>query len=516
MGQVKKIEMNKVQTNSKRRVAAYARVSTDTAEQLISLKVQKEHYEEYIRSRPDWEFVGVYYDEGITGTSMAKRDGLLRLLADCDRGLIDYIIVKSISRFSRNTLESIETIRKLSDKGVYLYFEKENIDTGKMESELLLSILSSLAESESRSISENSKWSFQKRIMNGTIKLGFMPFGYVKQDGKMVIDEEEAEHVRWIFKQMLSGVSSVDIANELNSKGVLNKRGEKWKPGVVRGIIKNEKYIGDAIFGKTYSDSNFKRHINHGEREMYYVENHHDAIVSREVFEAANRILENNRKEKNINSNGNVSSNRYALSGRIICDECGSKWTRSKQNGRVFYVCRNHIKDKAACSMKSILESSIHAAFMTMMNKLTFAQESVLYPLKENLSIFDGEDALIRVSEIQEKLEKIALRKQQVTGFFSKGLLDPAIHQEEMNRLIADEKQLVKERDLRSNSITTGYDRIQALASLLKYTAKRNMATEYDEELVDEHVDQIIVYSREEIGFVMKCGPIFREKVKPL
>lgn len=516
MGQVKKIETEKGQTNAKRRVAAYARVSTDTAEQLISLKVQKEHYEEYIRSRPDWEFVGVYYDEGITGTSMAKRDGLLRLLADCDRGLVDYIIVKSISRFSRNTLESIETIRKLSDKGVYLYFEKENIDTGRMESELLLSILSSLAESESRSISENSKWAIQKRIINGTMKLGYMPFGYVKQDGKMVIDEEEAEHVRWIFKQTLSGVSSADIANELNRKGVVTKRGEKWKAGVVRGIIKNEKYIGDVLFGKTYSDSNFKRHRNHGEREMYYVENHHDAIVSKEVFEGANRILENNRKEKNINPDGNANLNRYALSGKIICDECGSKWKRSHQNGRAFYVCGKHVKDRTACSMKGILESSIHAAFMTMMNKLTFAREAVLYPLDEGLSVYGGEDAIIRISEIQDDMERITLRKQQVTGFFSKGLLDPAIYQEEMDRLSADEKQLIKERDLRSNSISTDYDRTQALASLLKYTAKGNMVTEYDEELVEEHVDRIIVYSREEIGFVMKCGPTFREKVKPL
>ena len=146
----------------------YARASTDSADQLVSLDAQKEHYEQVIKNCPNWEFAGLYYDEGVSGTKMAKRDGLLRMLADCERGLIDYILVKSISRFSRNTVESVETVRRLSAMGIYIFFEKENIDTGKMEGELMLSIMSSLAEDESRSLSENNKWSIQKRFQNGT------------------------------------------------------------------------------------------------------------------------------------------------------------------------------------------------------------------------------------------------------------------------------------------------------------------------------------------------------------
>ena len=186
MGRITKIDAA-AKTEKKVRVAAYARVSTNSPDQLISLDAQKEHYEQVIKMRPDWEYAGLYFDEGVSGTRMAKRDGLLRMLADCEQGLIDYILVKSISRFSRNTLESVETVRRLSAMCVYIFFEKENIDTGKMEGELMLSILSSLATDESRSISENHKWSIQDRFQNGTYVIGTPSFGYKNVDRKMVM-----------------------------------------------------------------------------------------------------------------------------------------------------------------------------------------------------------------------------------------------------------------------------------------------------------------------------------------
>ena len=192
-------------------------------------------------SRQDWEYSGLYYDEGITGTKLAKRDGLLKLISDCEGGLIDYIIIKSISRFSRNTVDSIEIVRKLCSMGIYIFFEKENIDTGKMESELLLSILSSLAESESHSIAENSKWSIQKRFQNGTFKISYPPYGYENVNGKVVVDEEKAETVRWIFAEILAGKAPVAVAKELNRKGIPSKRGGRWEGHVINAMIKNEK-----------------------------------------------------------------------------------------------------------------------------------------------------------------------------------------------------------------------------------------------------------------------------------
>ena len=207
-------------TQLKTRVAAYARVSTDSDEQLLSLETQKEHYETFIKDHQDWEYAGLYYDEGISGTKIEKRDGLLRLLKDCEDGKIDRVITKSISRFSRNTTNTLEMVRNLSKLGVYIFFEKENIDTEHMSSELMLSILSSIAESESRSISENSKWSVKRRFEEGTFIISSPPYGYANIDGKMVVVPEEAEVVREMFCMALSGMGSHIIANTLNERGV--------------------------------------------------------------------------------------------------------------------------------------------------------------------------------------------------------------------------------------------------------------------------------------------------------
>lgn len=214
MRRITKIEATSKSDDKKLRVAAYARVSTGSDDQLISLKAQKNHYEGLIKSRSDWEFAGLYFDEGISGTKMAKREGLLSMLDDCEKGLIDYILVKSISRFSRNAVESIETVRKLYGMGIYIFFEKESIDTGKMDGELLLSILSSLAESESKSMSGNSTWSIQKRYRDGTFKISYPPYGYDNVNGKMVVIPEQGEIVKWMYAQVLSGVSPSQIAKK--------------------------------------------------------------------------------------------------------------------------------------------------------------------------------------------------------------------------------------------------------------------------------------------------------------
>ena len=284
----------------KKRVAAYARVSTEQDEQQSSYENQIEYYTGYIKSKPEWEFVDIYSDEGITGTNLKKRSGFNRMIEDAMNGKIDLILTKSISRFSRNTVDSLSVTRQLKAKGVEVYFEKENISSMDPQAELLFTILSSIAQEESRSISENVRWGKQRSMEAGKFSLAWSSFlGYKKgPDGLPEIVEEEAETVRKIYQMYLDGDSFKTIAEELTRQRVKTPMDKDvWSASTIRSILTNEKYIGDAIFGKTYSDSNFKRHINHGEREMYYVKNHHDAIVSREVFEAANRILENNRKE---------------------------------------------------------------------------------------------------------------------------------------------------------------------------------------------------------------------------
>lgn len=299
MVRITKIEATKSFIEKKKiRVAAYARVSTRSDEQLLSLETQKEHYYNFISANSEWEYAGLYYDEGVSGTKVEKRDGLLALLKDCEDGKIDRVITKSISRFSRNTTDCLEMVRQLASLNIYLYFEKENIDTEHMSSELMLSILSSIAESESKSISQNSKWSVKHRFEEGTFIISYPPYGYANEEGKMVIIPEEAAVVRDIFNMTINGMGTHVIAKELNEKGVQSRKGTKWHSSTVRGILQNEKYTGDVIFQKTYTDDNYNRHINYGEKNMYLYKNHHEPIISHEIFDKAAAVIHQRSKEK--------------------------------------------------------------------------------------------------------------------------------------------------------------------------------------------------------------------------
>ena len=234
MKRITKIEENNaLSVKTKTRVAAYCRVSTASDEQLISLDTQKAHYEDYIKSNSEWEYAGVFFDEGITGTKKECRDGLNSLIDSCEKGLVDLVITKSISRFSRNTTDCLELVRKLMALNVTVIFEKENINTDTMESELMLFILSSLAESESVSISENNKWSIQKRFQNGTYIISYPPYGYENAGGEMIVVPEQAEVVKKIFEDTLAGKSTHAVAKELNDSGVRSKKGGKWTPGAI-------------------------------------------------------------------------------------------------------------------------------------------------------------------------------------------------------------------------------------------------------------------------------------------
>lgn len=513
MKQITKIEATNKSSDKKLRVAAYARVSTGSNDQLISLEAQKNHYESLIKSRKDWKFAGIYFDEGISGTKMAKRDGLLSMLSDCKSGKIDYILVKSISRFSRNTVETIETVRKLYDMGVYILFEKENIDTGKMEGELLLSILSSLAESESRSISSNSTWSIQKRFRNGTYKISYPPYGYENVDGQMVVIPEQGEVVKWMYQQVLLGNSPSQIAKDLNERGISTKRNSKWTAHTIIGMIRNEKYIGDAIFQKTYTDDAFNRHVNYGEKNQFYVKNHHEPLVSREDYQMANELLSRNGLEKGITAESPKYKNRYVFSSKIICSECGATWKRLKRDGYFAFGCNTHIKDKDACSMKSIREDKVKAAFATMMNKLVFGRDSVLKPYSIGLEKNKKAEFLDELNALEDGMENNLQKRQQIKDLFSKGFIDPAVFEQENDMLIKEYEEFTTRRNVIISQISGGDERKASLKELLHFTAEGQMLSEFDEDLFARFVDRIIVYSRTEIGFVLKCGPIFKERI---
>ena len=510
-------DAKKTSTTKVLRVAAYCRVSTDSDAQLESLDAQKTHYENYINGREDWEFAGLYFDEGISGTKKEKRPALLQMIADCKAGKIDFVITKSISRFARNTTDCLEMVRKLLELDISIYFEKENLNTSSMESELFLAILSSMAEGESTSISENNKWSIQRRFKNGTFKLSSPPYGYDWDGEQMVINPVQAETVRWIFEQVLSGKGTHAIADELNENGIPTKKGGRWTPTTVRGMISNEKYTGDVIFQKTYTDSQFNRHVNYGQKDQYAMSDHHEAIISREGFEAANALIAQRGKEKGIIKGSEKYQSRYCFSGKIVCGECGDTFKRrihsTTTHKYAAWCCNTHIEDKSRCSMKYIRDDTVKAAFVTMINKLIFAHSMILKPYVETLQNGCTDAPMRRIQQIQTLLLENAEQRETLTKLMAQGYIDQILYNEENNTLLSQADRYRQEMDTLSKAIGGDGAHVTAAKDLLRYVEKAAMLTDFDEALFENTVDRIKVLSRKEIAFELKCGLTLKERM---
>lgn len=514
MALITKIESNKT-VRRKKRVAAYCRVSTDQSDQLLSLETQKAHYESWIKGHSEWKYVGLYYDEGISGTKMDNRPSLLRLIEDCEHGLIDYVVTKSVSRLARNTADFLTIVRKLLDLNVSIYFEKENIDTGSMENELMLSIMSSIAESESVSISENNKWSAQRRFRNGTFKCSCPPYGYDwdRDKGEMVVNEEQAEVVRYIFAQTLAGVGTHDIAKALASQGVPTRRGGKWTGHTVNGIVRNEKYTGDCLMQKTYTDDSFVRHRNLGEKNQYFMEDHHEAIISREEYEAANAVIDRRRSEKGIITESGKYQNRYPLSGKVICGDCGGTFKRKTYTHKVVLACTNHIEDKDSCTMKYIDLEDVEIAFATLMNRLVFGKNRVLKPFLKALQESNQTEALIRLNALKEELEVLTEKKRTIRGLFSQGIIEPAVYTQSTNVVVDQMERVTSEMDGISYIANGELSHIEEAKSLLAYAEKGVYLQDFDGDVFEKYVDRIVVRSRNELEFQMKCGLKLIERI---
>lgn len=504
-------------SNHKLRVAAYARVSTDSDEQLESLKAQREHYENYIKTNPQWEFAGLYFDEGISGTKKEKRPELLRMIRDCENGRIDFIITKSISRFARNTMDCLELVRRLIDIGIYIYFEKENLNTGDMEGELMLSVLSAFAAEESASISQNMTWSINKKFKNGSYINGSPPYGYANVDSKMVIVPEEAEIVKRIFSECLSGKGGHVIAKGLNRDKISARRGNHWSPGTITEMLRNEKYKGDVLFQKTYTDSSYNRHMNKGEKDQYYCKNHHEPIISKEVFSKAQKLISLRRKKRSKNIDTKVYQNRYALSGRIICEECGSTFKRrtncSAGRSYIAWSCKGHIEDKNSCSMLFLRDGEIKATYATMMNKLAFSRKLILEPLYKALSQIDEKSDLKRISVIDKSLEQLTEERNTLIGLMTKGFLEPVLFKKERNVLDAEISSLTTEKTNLVTSFTDGTSQADEVKALLDYVSGKAFVGEYTEKAFEKYVENIIVNTRDELTFKLKCGLSLKEEV---
>lgn len=461
----------------------------------------------------------MYYDQGITGTKKDKRSALMQMVADCEDGRIDRVITKSISHFCRNTTDCLELVRKLLGLGIPTYFEKEDLDTGSMESELMLSILSSLAESESVSIAENSKWSIRRRFENGTFKLAYSPYGYdYIGDGEWASNGEQDKWVRFIYSETLSGKGSDAIAAELIKLGASTKKGGKWISTTVRGILSNEKYTGDCIFQKTYMDERFNRHTNYGEMDQFYMEEHHDAIVSHEDFEAVAALVEQRAKEKGITKGDAKYQVRYPMSGKVFCGECGSPLKRRMNySTHIQYpalTCSRHLKDKNSCSQKFIREDALQMAFVTMMNKLIFAHKKVLQPLLSSLRSISQKDAISRLSELDQWLEKNAERQNTLTTLMTRGYLDPALFTQESNDLLTEAQALTEEKEHLVFSVNGEMKKTEKLADLIRFCSRGEMLMEFDGDCFSQYVERVVIHERITAAFELKCGLILKERIR--
>ncbi len=355
---VEQVQFCKHPPTKLKRVVAYARVSSGKDAMLHSLSAQVSYYSDLIQKRRGWIYCGVYADEAMTGTK-DDRASFQRMLDDCRAGQIDLILTKSISRFARNTVSILRIVRELKDMGVDVFFEEQNIHTMSADGELMLTILASYAQEESLSVSENCKWYWRQRMKDGHMVGLRRMFGYDIVRGVITVNPVEAAIVRNIFEQYVSGGSTVGIARVLEASGVPTVSGGKWNDSRVRDILKNEKYIGNALLQKKYvADHLTKRLVrNHGELAQYYVEGTHDAIIDPDTYELAQRRIARNTEKCNIKK---PTTARYPFSGKIVCGNCGKHFGRKTTHGRVSWICMTfQFEGKSACPAKQIPETTL-------------------------------------------------------------------------------------------------------------------------------------------------------------
>jgi len=438
----------------KRRVAAYARVSTDHEEQESSFEAQIDYYTHYINNRLDWEFAGMYSDEGITATNTKRRNGFNQMVEDALAGKIDLIITKSISRFARNTVDSLVTVRKLKEIGVEIYFEKENIWTLDAKGEVLITIMSSLAQEESRSISENTTWGHRKRFSDGHCSINYTHFlGYDKgPNGEFVVNRKQAETVKLIYKLFLSGLSPYNICKELMNRGIASPAGKpRWWTGTVESILTNEKYKGDALLQKYYTKDylTHKQVKNTGEIPQYYVEGHHEAIIDAETFNKVQIEMEKRKKMPEKYSGADI------YSSKIKCGDCGgffgSKvWHSNTKYRKVIYRCNRKYKNEQKCSTPHLTEDEIQQAFIRAVNIAISEKDEIIANVRDMMEmVCDVSGQKEREQQLLGDLDVLVEQIQKIVRENSR----IAMNQEEYQKKYA-------ELELRYDKTKEEYDRI--------------------------------------------------------
>lgn len=489
-------------TIGKRSVAGYARVSTGSDEQFTSYAAQVDYYTQFIKSKPDWTFVDVYTDEGISGTNTKHRAGFNRMIQDALDGKIDLIITKSISRFARNTVDTLTNVRMLKEHNVEVYFEKENIYTFDNKGEVLITIMSSLAQEESRSISENITWGHRKRFSDGKVSLGYSSFlGYEKGPDKghpLVIVEDQAAIVRRIYTMFIDGKTPFTIAKTLTSESIPTPRGKAdWGPAVVESILTNEKYKGSALLQKKFT-VDFLQHKmkeNNGEVPQYYIEHSHDAIIPPEDWELVQLEIAQRK------SLGRRYSGNSVFGARLICEDCGGffgakTWNSTSKYKRTIWQCNDKFKDKGhRCTTPHLNEDDIRARFITVYNSLIPDRENILDDCRRMMEV------LTDTTEIDNKIADLMQEAEVVTGLTRK-LIDEnaanAMNQTEFSRKykgFEDRYTAIRDKveKLRNQSEQRKAQADSISAFMFEMHETDEPVTEFDSKLWTSVIDSVVV-----------------------
>lgn len=530
MKKVRKIKATNQQSQpeefvkSKLKVCAYCRVSTESNKQAESFDTQTTYYERYIKSNPKWEFAGVYADQGISGTTTYKRIEFNKMLNDCEKGKIDLIITKSISRFARNTADCLEVVRFLKSLNIGVYFERENINTLGAESELILSVLSSLAQDESRNISENTKWGIQKKFRKGKIKISSKRFlGYdLDDEGRLVINPEEAKIVRRIYKEYLDGKSMNEIKKGLETDKIKTVTGkEKWQISTIKAILSNEKYYGDAVLQKTITIDYLtrKRKKNEGESIKYLVKNNHQPIVSKEEFDKVQEIMTKRAVEYgNIPGKREKYNNRYAFSGKIICGNCGAvfkrrTWNSKSPSKQIVWQCGTYIKEgKNACSMKAIDDLTLKAVFVRAFNRFYTNREQLISNFMKNVekSLKNKE---VENSELKTKMRHIAEEIKKVIRLHIQGEISAKDYENDYTKLKQELDDLKKIQLNNLENKQNSQELKTRIGEIKNYLNNHDgLLTGFDDEVFKALVERVRVIGPTHVSFELKNGIVLEEK----
>ena len=503
--------------NHKLRVAAYCRVSTDQEEQQTSIENQIAYYEDFIHSNPEWEYAGVFSDDGISGTRDENRPGFMEMIKQCKKGKIDMILAKSLSRFSRNTLQCISYIRMLKDRGIIIRFEKEGLDTSRVTSEIFFTWTSAFAQGESESLSNNVKWGKRKGYSQGKFTFPYASMlGYKKgENGEPEIVPEEAEHIKMIFNLFLLGRSLRQIKEALERRNILTPRGNtEWGLSSIEHILRNEKYMGDVLLQKSYTVDFLtkKKKKNNGELTQYYITDNHPAIIPREDFLNVQLELTRRNSKKKVSQKKTKSAlgkycSKYALSERLVCGECGSMYRRTtwvkKGKKKVVWRCISRLEfgTKYCQHSPTLLEETLHQAILQCVQSVVEDKEDILKTLRdvqENIILFTGNQ--VTPQPLEKQIDKLQQEMSALVKIVAQGG-DSDFYAAKLRQLSEQKMELTNQlQEVQKKKMANQAQEYQYQQALIYINNEENLnLTEFNDDFIRRIIEQVTVLSATQI-----------------